>query len=278
MKVDIIVVSEIWNYNLQLYAHLFDGYNFHHQNDPNNHASGIGVFIDSKLNYICDDSYMICNGVEYVKIDLKSHNLIMHCLYRHPGPLQNHFLTNLEQLLTTNKISQQIIIGDININLNDSQCTMVREYSNLLAEFLFYPLIIEPTRITEHSATLIDHIMYNGIHEEKCFSGNIISSITDHFPNYAFIPVPKCKVKNSSMSYVRIYNSTNITTFKEMVKSMSSNLYPKYQINHDIDTNFSTFYWELHECFNHAFPLTKQSKRQQNHKPWLNKTLLNKIK
>ena len=48
------------------------------------------------------------------------------------------------------------------------------------------PYRIQPARITDHTATLIDKIFFNSI-EYETISGNIISDITDHLPNFLII-------------------------------------------------------------------------------------------
>ena len=46
----------------------------------------------------------------------------------------------------------------------------------------FFPFFI-PTRITDHSATLIDNIFFNSI-EHFTSSGNIVHDLTDHLPTF----------------------------------------------------------------------------------------------
>ena len=53
----------------------------------------------------------------------------------------------------------------------------------LTEEMCYQPHIIQPTRITDHTATLIDHIYFNLI-EHATISGNLIS---DHLPNFFII-------------------------------------------------------------------------------------------
>jgi hypothetical protein len=48
----------------------------------------------------------------------------------------------------------------------------------------FSPLITLPTRLTSHSATLIDNIFTNNL-EKYAFSGLILSDISDHLPVFA---------------------------------------------------------------------------------------------
>ena len=51
-----------------------------------------------------------------------------------------------------------------------------------------YPLIDKPTRITDHSATLIDNIFTNEL-DSKINSGLLISDISDHLPIFAVGPM-----------------------------------------------------------------------------------------
>lgn len=47
--------------------------------------------------------------------------------------------------------------------------------------YSLYPLITRPSRVTTHSATLIDNMYTNNV-EAKNVSGLMIFSITDHLP------------------------------------------------------------------------------------------------
>ena len=46
-----------------------------------------------------------------------------------------------------------------------------------------YIQILQPTRITDHSSTLIDNIFFNSI-EHFIISGNVVYDLTDHLPNF----------------------------------------------------------------------------------------------
>ena len=56
-----------------------------------------------------------------------------------------------------------------------------------LASNSFIPYILHPTRITSHSKTLIDNIFSNYISHE-IISGNITATISDHLPQFSFVP------------------------------------------------------------------------------------------
>ena len=73
------------------------------------------------------------------------------------------------------------IIGDVNINfLRYNEHTNTEDYLNMLYSNNFLPLITKPTRLTDHSSTLIDHIYTNTIN--SLVSGIVKIDISDHFP------------------------------------------------------------------------------------------------
>ena len=53
-------------------------------------------------------------------------------------------------------------MGDFNINLLNFE-THTDTFMNTLGSYCFHPQILQPTRITDHSATLIDNIFINSL-------------------------------------------------------------------------------------------------------------------
>ena len=70
--------------------------------------------------------------------------------------------------------------------LNFEKDAATADFFNNLSSALFQPLILQPTRVTSHSKTLLDNIFINKL-EYKCTSGNITTSISDHFPQFTHI-------------------------------------------------------------------------------------------
>ena len=96
-------------------------------------------------------------------------------------------LTKFLEILSKEQ-KQVFLLGDFNINLlnyNDHQPT--NDFLDSLASNSFIPYILHPTRITSHSKTLIDNIFSNYISPER-ISGNITSTISDHLPQFSFVP------------------------------------------------------------------------------------------
>ena len=100
-------------------------------------------------------------------------------------------LINILTLFLTNfpKENKQVfVLGDLNMNLlnyNDHQPT--NEFLESLTSNSFLPYILQPTRLTSHSKTLIDNIFSNVISYEVT-SGNITATISDHPPQSLFVP------------------------------------------------------------------------------------------
>ena len=64
---------------------------------------------------------------------------------------------------------------------NNSAIFLQTNYS-----FSYIPTILKPTRVTEHSATILDNIFVNHC-IKNIIAGLIYENISDHFPIFAFI-------------------------------------------------------------------------------------------
>ena len=75
-------------------------------------------------------------------------------------------------------------MGDFNIDLLKSEsCDFAGKFFEQLITSSFMPLIPKPTRITQHTATLIDNIFTNDIEAlESSSNGIIFSDTSDHLP------------------------------------------------------------------------------------------------
>ena len=96
---------------------------------------------------------------KWISCKVDNQNIIIGGIYRHPNRNIESFNNALKS--TIEKINDNtltIILGDINIDLIEENDANVNCYLNNYFENNFIPLITLPTRITHHSATLIDHI------------------------------------------------------------------------------------------------------------------------
>ena len=107
-------------------------------------------------------------------------------MYRHPTPkitnFNENFLQELLPKISNEKSSKCALMGDFNADLlkldtHNDTC----DFYELMSSFGYKPLIMQPTRVTSKTATVIDNIFVNDI-EARSIGGNITTSIADHFP------------------------------------------------------------------------------------------------
>ena len=80
------------------------------------------------------------------------------------------------------------LLGDLYINLlNYNNHQLTNDFLDSLASNSFILYILHHTRTTSHSKTLIDNIFSNLISHE-IISGNITATISNHLPQFLFVP------------------------------------------------------------------------------------------
>ena len=94
------------------------------------------------------------------------------------------FTPILDKIHKTDKTSY--IVGDFNYNLiNVNHDRVTQDYYGLLTNHMYRQTITKPTRITDKTATLIDHIWHNDMNNNtNRHSGVIFCDYSDHLPNY----------------------------------------------------------------------------------------------
>ena len=103
----------------------------------------------------------------------------------------------MQEISKENKLL--FIMGDFNVNLlNYESHNDTNDFINTMISHYLLPHILHPTRVTGHSATVIDNIFSNNTSYET-ISGNIsISQISDHFPQFIILNHVTINYKNCS--------------------------------------------------------------------------------
>ena len=100
-------------------------------------------------------------------VNPKKSSFLVGVIYRHPSMDLADFNCNYLNKLLENISKEQksiFILGDFNVNLlNYNDHNQTNEFLDSLASNSFIPLILQPTRITSHSNTLIENIFSNVI-------------------------------------------------------------------------------------------------------------------
>ena len=125
-------------------------------------------------------------------VNPKKSNSIVGVIYKHSSMDCTDFNSNYLNKLLENISKEQksiFLLGDFKVNLlNYCEHNPTKTCLDSLASNSFIPLILQPTRITSHSNTLIDNIFSNII-DPGTISGNLSATISDHLPQFAIIPI-----------------------------------------------------------------------------------------
>ena len=272
------------------------GYTFIHYPSPTR-AGGVGAYILSILNFTINENLSLkvagCEDL-WINVDFPSRKIsyAFAVLYRHPCNNYNAFFETFNQNLQSlnRKRSKVAIFGDINIDLNsDPERCLSSDYFLLLQSNGFVSLITKPTRITNTSSTIIDHILMNDS-VSSLSSGVLTYTISDHYPIFCtiFNPFFKTSKKNHNIYTYRKLVSVNSDDFRD---DLLSTLLPIYN-NFKQSIRAGNF---TESCFNECFielmnalckiinkhALIQKASRKQKRflqKPWLTKSLIISIK
>ena len=93
-------------------------------------------------------------------------------------------------------------------------------FYNVLTAHGFRPLILQPTRVTSSSSTLIDNIFISDMSVSST-GGNLTSSISDHFPQISSLDISSKSIPkiNPQASY-RSYKNFNHDEFSRDLKAI----------------------------------------------------------
>ena len=84
--------------------------------------------------------------------------------------------------------NQFSFLETFNVNLlNYNEHNQTNEFLDSVASNSFISLILQPTRITSHSNSLIDNIFSNVIDSDIILC-NLTATISDHLPQFSIIP------------------------------------------------------------------------------------------
>ena len=93
------------------------------------------------------------------------------------------------------------LLGDFIIDLLQYEAhSYTNDFLNTMISNSFLPYFEKPTRVTNHSETVIDNI-FSDITDSETVSGSITCLIADHFAQ--FLSIKKCYVSFKSCDYIR---------------------------------------------------------------------------
>ena len=256
---DIIAISEtrilkntkiVKNINIQNFSYEFT--------PTESTAGGTLIYIADHLAYQKRNDLTIYakNYLESTFIEITNPsktNIIVGCIYRHPTMDLNEFnYYYLNPLLEKLAKEQKTVflLGDFNVDLlKYEQHKATNEFLDSLSCNMVLPYIIQPTRITSHSKSIINNIFSNYISQE-IISGNLTSTISDYLPQFLNAPhifsnAPNKKSKIFECDWSKFNHEDFILDFF----AVDSPHILKLQDN-DINTSFQNFFDSMSRILN----------------------------
>ena len=164
------------------------------------------------------------------------------------------------------------LVGDYNVDLlKCNSNSRVSEFIELLFSFGLMQIVTKPTRCTDNSASLIDHIITN--HHVPSYTSVILTSkISDHFPILYFLPSKSTIDKPKSFTS-RDFSVENMKKFENSISSINWNFVKEEP---DAQSAYNAFFNIFHNLYSLQFPLRTVKFNQNIHclEPWMSPALL----
>lgn len=225
-----ICMSETWLSESESNMYSFPSYQTEYCHRTSDSHGGTAVFISPNISYTRrhDLSFTtnLCESV-WIETDRSflphGRNFVLGCIYRSPSSSITDFLLNLDTILCQLSLENKdvLLVGDININLLDTESSLYAAYTDCFSGFGFESLIHAPTRCTHNGpGTLIDHLLSNL--SPQPFSAVIETDITDHFPVLLIFDADATRVRNTRVTsvfdQVRIKEAIGVTDWSLLIR------------------------------------------------------------
>ena len=165
-----------------------------------------------------------------------------------------------------------VLAGDFNINFLDFETNKnVQDFLNLMFRYNMIPLTNKPTRVTRHSANVIDHITTNCVTGHNDFKSAIIkTNLSDHFPVVFAIKTNETTERPIVKStYKRSYCEKNIDMFKNFLHNRNWDDIKKIE---DPNKAYKYFLNIFIDIYNKSFLKSEvKVKFKSDQSPWITK-------
>ena len=212
-----------------------NGYDFIRK-DRQTHGGGLIIYRKSYLS-ATHHVDMESNDLESICVEFK-HNkqksfYISYCYRPQSSTIDwiAKFENNIEKAISDNR--EIIIFGDLNFNLLPEQQSATKSWMRMINARNFQQLITKPTRVTDISETLIDHV-YSNIPENVSENAVPNFCLSDHFP-VCFTRKMNSSCPNGPIHKTINYRDTKFIDEAVFLKDLENR--PWFLVNSSTDAN-----------------------------------------
>ena len=183
-----------------------------------------------------------------VESKFKKQNILVVSMYRSPNTNPSKFIDQVRKLTKISKDERKLLIIGTDQNLDLLKYTVHEPTEKLLDIMLdngMLPSITKPTRITRHSATLIDNIYATEKLVLDSESKILTDELSDHLPCLCLY---RQKVKKAKQSIEIKYRKVNVENLEKVKLDMS-----QVSLNEELDS--SAYCESLHGTLKNSFDM-----------------------
>ena len=248
------------------------------RSDRNRQGGGVVCYISKEISYNVREKFS--SNIENIFLDIllpKTKPILIGILYR--PPKQTGFLHKLTSAINnTNDFEEQEVymLGDININLifNGKQVPNgIKKYREFCANHDLKQIITSPTRITEKSSTLLDHILTNSS-DRVSQSGVIDLGLSDH--QLIYCTRKTIKNKPNKHKYIKIRSLKHYTK-ENFLKELRDIVFPDYSLYADINEAYADFITTITKIIDKIAPI-REIRIKNNTAKWIDEEILEGIR
>ena len=286
MKFSFLAFTETWlnEANNDLYG--WPGYNCINKYRKGRKGGGVSLAIQNKISYKArNDLEHFDSEMESLFIEIDSsvfsttNDIVIGVIYRMPDSSVEVFNERINDIMNTIQRENKTcyLLGDLNIDfLKCDGHKPTSDFLDTIYSHNLFPLITKPTRVTNHSATLIDHILTNNFGAfSSHFQGILCSSFSDH---YAVFHVTSSCSENDCSDKCTIRRDMKPINVQKFVNEIQTLDWCNVSTETDAQLAYSKFHTILSEKYNRCFPLRKTKTIYHDRKPWLTVGLRESIK
>ena len=242
-------------------------------------GGGVGFFVKNHLEISPVEKIKKFNielHCEISAIEIKHEKTIILGVYRSPNGDVKIFLENLAKVLDSVSSRYKFIIlcGDINLDLLACDNANVQRYNDLFSSYGLESKVLEPTRVTFHSQTLLDHLLTN-IDKELCSVEVLNSALSDHYAQSMLFKMTKSGEKQRSRPKLKEKRNFSEAGFRIMFRHLSQESWQEMHEAKSAEEKFQEFNSKFSYYFDLAFPKkTVKSTFRPRKINWMTKGIL----
>ena len=209
-----------------------------------------------------------------------SSSIIIGIVYRMPDSSIDIFNDRMTDIM--NKVNKEnklfYMLGDLNIDLlKYEEHRLTSSFVDILYSNNVFPLITKPTRVTQTTATLIDHVLTNnfdiwGKHRQ----GILCTDMTDHYAVFHVAGNTMSKSKDYlSPTVKRDMSHRNVQKFIDEIQQVDWQIVTEIR---EPQNAYTQFHNVISQTYDKCFPYKRYKSGYATKKPWITTAIRESIK